>query len=66
MRWARAACRTLKKCIIDKNARIGENVTLVNKKNEVNNNDYMDKGFVVKDGIIVVFKDGHVPAGFEY
>lgn len=59
-------CRVLKKCIIDKNARIGENVSLINKKNEKNNTDFVDKGFIVKDGIIVVFKDGHVPSGFSY
>ena len=60
------ACRTLRKCIVDKNARIAENVVLVNKNNESNNTDHADKGFIVKDGIIVIFKDGAVPAGFEY
>ena len=56
----------LKKCIVDKNARIGENVKLINKNNEVNNSEYADQGFVVKDSIIVVIKDGAIKDGFEF
>lgn len=61
---AGTARRHLKRCIVDKNARIGEEVTLINKDNIQETEEYvLDYGFWVKDGIIVVVKDAHVPAG---
>eukprot|EP01025_Chloroclados_australasicus_P040827 TRINITY_DN428_c0_g3_i1.p1 TRINITY_DN428_c0_g3~~TRINITY_DN428_c0_g3_i1.p1 ORF type:complete len:244 (-),score=31.65 TRINITY_DN428_c0_g3_i1:341-1072(-) len=55
----------IKKCIIDKNARIGKNVKLINKNN-VSEANHEDEGFIVKDGIIVVIKDAMIPDGFEF
>jgi glucose-1-phosphate adenylyltransferase len=60
-----AMCSHLKKCIVDKNARIGQNVKLINKEN-VTECDLEDSGIIVKDGIIVVIKDAAIPSGFEF
>ena len=49
------------RCIVDKNARIGEGARLVNTKNV----DELDgQGFYIRNGIIIVPKDGTIPAGF--
>lgn len=58
-------CRHLRKCIIDKNARIGRDVKLINKGGVMEANHEAD-GFIVKDGIIVVIKDAAIKAGFEF
>lgn len=55
----------LRKCIVDKNARIGQNVKLINKEG-VTEAIREDDGFIVKDGIIVVIKDAAIPSGFEF
>ena len=55
----------LRKCIVDKNARIGSNVKLINKDGVETANREED-GFIVKDGIIVVIKDAMIPSGFEF
>jgi glucose-1-phosphate adenylyltransferase len=50
------------RCIIDKNARIGEGARLVNTKGV----DELDgQGFYIRNGIIIVPKDGIIPAGFS-
>ncbi|KAK9818435.1 hypothetical protein WJX72_012537 [[Myrmecia] bisecta] len=53
---------TVRKCIIDKNARIGQNCMLVNKEGVLEANRE-DQGYVIKDGIIVVIKDSVIPSG---
>lgn len=55
---------TIKKAIVDKNARIGPGVSLVNKENIQESFQWEEQGIVIKDGIIIVLKDGIVPSGF--
>eukprot|EP00873_Tetraselmis_striata_P021066 jgi/Tetstr1/441330/TSEL_029581.t1 len=52
----------VKKAIIDKNARIGANCQIVNKDNVMEANEE-EKGYIIKDGIIVVCKDAIIPDG---
>ncbi len=52
----------IKKAIIDKNVRMGENVKLVNARNL---QDFENQYCVVKNGIIIVPKDTVIPAGFS-
>merc|ERR1719160_1597061 len=47
---------TLRKCIIDKNARIGSNVQIVNAAG-VQEANHEEEGYIIKDGIVVVVKD---------
>lgn len=58
-------CRHIKKCIVDKNARIGQNVKLINKDG-VTEAQRENDGLIVKDGIIVVIKDAAIPSDFEF
>jgi glucose-1-phosphate adenylyltransferase len=53
---------TIRKAIIDKNARIGENCQIINKEGVREANRESD-GWVIKDGIIVVIKDSVIPSG---
>lgn len=46
---------TVRKCIIDKNARIGSNCKIINTAN-VQEANKEDEGYVIKDGIVVVIK----------
>ncbi|MBT4485227.1 MAG: glucose-1-phosphate adenylyltransferase, partial [Candidatus Latescibacteria bacterium] len=50
----------IENAIIDKNARIGDNVRLVNEKN-VTDGTY--DGFEVREGIIVVYKNAIIRSG---
>jgi len=56
-----AGC-VVQKCIIDKNARIGANVKIVNKDG-IQEANREDDGFVIKDGIVVVTKGAVLTAG---
>ena len=61
--WGRAGAGThVRKCIIDKNARIGSNVRIVNEAG-VREANREEDGFVIKDGIVVVIKDTIIPDG---
>lgn len=51
---------TIENAIIDKNARIGENVRLVNEQNIT---EGVFSQFEVRDGIIVVYKNAIIPSG---
>lgn len=51
---------TVRKCIIDKNARIGADVQIINKEG-VSECNRESEGFVIKDGIVVVIKDSIIP-----
>lgn len=52
----------VRKAIIDKNARIGSNVKIINK-GDVRESNQEQLGFVIKDGIVVVIKDSIIPDG---
>jgi glucose-1-phosphate adenylyltransferase len=51
---------TIERAIIDKNARIGRNVRIVNQEgvDEINRED---QGFVIRNGIVVVIKNATIP-----
>jgi glucose-1-phosphate adenylyltransferase len=52
----------VRKALIDKNARIGSNVKIINKEGVMEAN-MESKGYVIKDGIVVVIKDSVIPSG---
>jgi len=53
---------TIRRAIVDKNARIGRNVQIVNKDHVVEAN--REKlGFVIRSGIVVVIKNATIPDG---
>ena len=52
----------IRRAIIDKNARIGENCKIINKEGIKEANREAD-GWIMKDGIIVVIKDSVIPSG---
>eukprot|EP00891_Asterochloris_glomerata_P007450 jgi/Astpho2/7450/Aster-02029 len=52
----------VRKCIIDKNARIGSNVQILNKEGVMESNRE-NEGFVIKDGIVVIIKDSIIASG---
>ena len=53
---------TIRRAIIDKNARIGRNVQLVNRDGVLEGNRE-NLGFVIQNGIIVVIKNATIPDG---
>ena len=53
---------TVKKAILDKNARIGSSVTIVNK-DHVEEADRSDQGFYIRNGIVVVVKNATIQDG---
>jgi len=53
---------TIKRAILDKNARIGDNVVIVNK-DRVEEADKPDLGFYIRNGIIVVVKNATIANG---
>ena len=53
---------TVKRAILDKNARVGRNVTIVNKDN-VEEADRPEHGFYVRNGIVVVVKNASIADG---
>ena len=52
----------LDRVIVDKNARIGDNVRLVNTSGVA---EYDGDGFYIRNGIVIVPKDATIPAGFS-
>lgn len=48
--------------IVDKNARIGRNVKIINKDN-VQEAMREDEGYVIRDGVVVIIKDATIPDG---
>jgi glucose-1-phosphate adenylyltransferase len=48
---------TIRRAIVDKNARIGKNVMIVNKEN-IEESNKEDQGFYIRNGIVVVLKNG--------
>ena len=53
---------TIQRAIVDKNARIGRNVRIVNKDRVVEASRE-DLGFVIQNGIVVVIKNATIPDG---
>jgi glucose-1-phosphate adenylyltransferase len=53
---------TVRRAIVDKNARIGRNVQIVNKDNVVEGSRE-NVGFVIQNGIVVVIKNATIPDG---
>ncbi len=53
---------TVKRAILDKNTRIGNNVTIINKDN-VEEADRSDEGFYIRNGIVVVVKNATISDG---
>ncbi|KAB1988352.1 hypothetical protein, partial [Haemophilus parainfluenzae] len=52
----------VRRAIIDKNARIGRNVQIVNKEN-IQEAEREDLGFYIRSGIVVVLKNAVIPDG---
>ncbi len=50
----------IKRAIIDKNARIGDNVKI---PNEMNKTSYEGKNYYIKDGIVIIEKNAVIPSG---
>ena len=53
---------TIQNCIIDKNARIGDNCSITNKAG-VQDADLESQGIYIRSGIVVVVKGATIPAG---
>jgi glucose-1-phosphate adenylyltransferase len=53
---------TIRRAIVDKNARIGQKVAIVNKDN-VQEANREELGFVIRSGIVVVLKNATIPDG---
>ncbi|MCP9850548.1 glucose-1-phosphate adenylyltransferase [Cyanobium sp. Morenito 9A2] len=53
---------TVRKAILDKNARIGRDVTIVNK-DHVEEADRPELGFYIRNGVVVVVKNGSIADG---
>lgn len=53
---------TIRRAIIDKNARIGRNVKIINK-DRVEDAEREKQGFFIRNGIVVVFKNAVIPDG---
>jgi glucose-1-phosphate adenylyltransferase len=53
---------TIRKAIVDKNAHIGSNVQIINKDN-VQEADKENLGFIIRSGIVVVVKGAIIPDG---
>ena len=53
---------TIKNAIIDKNSRIGNNVTLINKDNQ---NDVFTDNYVIRDNILVIPAKAVIPDNFS-
>ena len=53
---------TISRAIVDKNARIGRQVRIVNQAH-VQEANQEDLGFVIRNGIVVVIKNATIPDG---
>jgi glucose-1-phosphate adenylyltransferase len=52
----------IRNAIIDKNARIGKNVKILNEKN-IQNAEHESEGYWIRSGIVIVMKDKVIPDG---
>jgi glucose-1-phosphate adenylyltransferase len=53
---------TIRRAIVDKNARIGRNVQIINK-DRVEESEKEDLGFYIRSGITVILKNAVIPDG---
>ncbi|MGC9527429.1 MAG: glucose-1-phosphate adenylyltransferase [Limnospira sp.] len=53
---------TIRRAIVDKNARIGRNVQIINK-DHVEESEKEDQGFYIRSGITVILKNAVIPDG---
>ena len=53
---------TVKRAILDKNARVGNNVSIINK-DRVEEADRPDEGFYIRNGIVVIVKNASISDG---
>ena len=53
---------TIRGAIVDKNARIGRNVQIINK-DRIEEAQREDEGFIIRSGIVVVLKNAIIPDG---
>ncbi len=53
----------IRRAIIDKNARIGRDVKIVNNNSETENKENEDKGWYIRDGVVVILKNATIPDG---
>ncbi len=53
---------TIRRAIVDKNARIGANVMIINKEG-VEESQQEERGFYIRSGIVVVLKNATIPDG---
>ncbi|MBN1559431.1 glucose-1-phosphate adenylyltransferase [candidate division KSB1 bacterium] len=51
----------INRAIIDKNARIGRNVQIVNKAGAVDDGTHETEGWYIRDGVVVILKDATIP-----
>ena len=54
----------IRNAIIDKNARIGANVTICNREG-VDESDQQELGYMIRSGIVVVLAGATIPDGME-
>lgn len=52
----------IRRAIVDKNARIGRNVQLINKE-QIEEADQTEQGFYIRSGILVILKGATIPNG---
>jgi len=53
----------IKKAIIDKNARIGRDVRIINKESAFDDASHEKDGWYIRDGIVVILKNAVIPNG---
>eukprot|EP00898_Chlorokybus_atmophyticus_P003695 jgi/Chlat1/4326/Chrsp29S04483 len=53
----------VRKCIIDKNARIGKGAQIINKDN-IQEAEREAQGYIIKNGIVTIIKDAKIPDSF--
>ena len=59
---AAGANSTVRRAIVDKNARIGSDVQIINKDG-VREANREQEGWIIKDGIAIIIKDSTIPDG---
>jgi glucose-1-phosphate adenylyltransferase len=52
----------VRKALIDKNARIGDNVKIINKE-DVQEANRESEGWIIKDGVVIIIKDAVIKSG---
>lgn len=53
----------IKKAIVDKNARIGRDVKIINKDGLTEDKSHESDGWYIRDGVVIILKDAVIPDG---